>query len=361
MILTNISPARRKEIKNAVYKTLCNYPVPFIPLKIKSLVRSFSNIRLIPYSKHINRMNLSYSQLICFANTLDAYTDYYADKNLYIIYYNDMDKSITLSNRYRWNIAHELGHIMLKHQKTHNKTRIFRNELSNPEYDKLEAEADYFAQLLLVPHVVLYAFKVTTEKQLKDLCQISGPAAKNRFRDYKQWIKQINGNDDYDKPLFHYYYNFIYKKHCLTCGASVIQSIGKYCPICGNNTLQWGDGKMKYTTKIVLDQNSKAIRCPVCDNEEISPNGNYCHICGTYLVNQCTNTGDDYDSCGQLAAANARYCIHCGAPTTFFKAHLLKAWNHQNSFSCEDIPDDILDIPDDVDAGFPEDEGLPFN
>ena len=118
---------------------------------------------------------------------------------------------------------------------------------------------------------------------------------------------------------------------------------------------------MKYTTKIVLNQNSKAIRCPVCGNEEISPDGNYCHICGTYLVNQCTNIGDHYDSCGQLAAANARYCIHCGAPTTFFKAHLLKAWNQQYSFSCEDIPDDILDIPDDVDTGFPEDEGLPFN
>ena len=39
---------------------------------------------------------------------------------------------------------------------------------------------------------------------------------------------------------------------------------------------------MKYTTKIVLDQNSKAVRCPVCDNEEISPVGNYCHICGTF-------------------------------------------------------------------------------
>ena len=127
MIQTNISPARRKEIKKAVYETLCNYPVPFVPLKIKSLVRSFSNIRLIPYSKHMKIMGLTYSQMIRFANTMDACTDYYAESDLYIVYYNDIEKSITLSNRYRWNIAHELGHIILKHQKTHNLIRNMTN------------------------------------------------------------------------------------------------------------------------------------------------------------------------------------------------------------------------------------------
>lgn len=114
---------------------------------------------------------------------------------------------------------------------------------------------------------------------------------------------------------------------------------------------------MKYTTKIVLDQNSKAVRCPVCDNEEISPNGNYCHICGTYLVNQCTR----YDHCGQLAAANARYCICCGAPTTFFQNNLLKAWTQENFNGFENIPDDAMDTPDDDKAFLYEDDALPFN
>ncbi len=357
MIQTNISPARRKEIKKAVYETLCNYPVPFIPLKIKSLVRSFPNIRLISYSKHMKHMGLTYSQMIRFANTMDACTDYYAESDIYIVYYNDIEKSITLSNRYRWNIAHELGHIILQHQKAHNKTRIFRSELSDPEYDELEAEADYFAQLILVPHVVLYAFKITTAKQLKELCQISNPAAIRRFHAYQQWEKHINGNDIYDRPLFHYYYNFIYKKHCRTCDAYMVQGKGNYCPICGNKTLQWGDGKMKYTPKIVLDQNSKAVRCPVCDNEEISPVGNYCHICGTFLVNQCTNT----NFCGELAAANARYCIHCGSETTFFQNNLLDAWNQPSSTNFMDIPDDILDLPNSTQNIFDEDEDLPFN
>ncbi|MEI3187970.1 MAG: ImmA/IrrE family metallo-endopeptidase [Lachnospiraceae bacterium] len=361
MIPINITSARRKEIKEAVYKTLCNYPVPFIPLKVKSLVRSFSNIRLISYSKQMERMHISYNKMIDFANSMDACTDYYADNNFYIIYYNDIENSITLSNRYRWNIAHELGHIMLEHQKTHQKTRIFRSELSTPEYNELEAEADYFAQLILVPHVVLYALKISTERQLREFCQISGPAALRRFRDYKQWITQMNKDDPYDKPIFYYYYNFIYKKYCCTCYACVIQSTGKYCPICGNKTLLRGDGKMKYTAKISLDKNSKAIRCPICDNEEISPDGDFCHICGTYLVNRCTNISDDYDSCGHLATANARYCIYCGAPTTFLKNNILQAWDQAFSSPFNTLPNNFMNTFDDIEANFHESDGLPFD
>ncbi len=353
MIQTNINPIRRNEIKQIVYKTLCNYQPPCIPVKIKSLVRSFPQIRLIAYSKHMHKMNISYKQMLCLAGTMDAYTDYYAHEDLYIIYYNDIEKSITLSNRYRWDIAHELGHIMLSHHKLYSKTRIFRNKLSKQEYDVLEAEADYFAQLILVPHVVLYAFKIRTATQLKDLCQISGPAATRRFYAYRQWKNNIDGSDAYDRPLFHYYYNFIYKKNCHICGAHFIQCTGKYCPICGNKSLKWGDGEMKYITKINLNENGKAIKCPVCENEEVSQDGKYCHICGTYLINHCTNEPDSYEGCGRLASGNARYCIYCGAETTFLKNGILKPWNLSDDKNMpSNLDDDILPTID---------EELPFN
>lgn len=354
MIQININPGRRQEIKKIVYETLCNYSVPFIPLKIKSLVRSFSNIRLIPYSKQMKRMNLSYSQMIRFANTMDACTDYYVDNDLYIIYYNDIEKSITLSNRYRWNIAHELGHIMLKHQKTHIKTRIFRNELSNSEYNEVEAEADYFAQLILVPHVVLYAFKISSELQLKEFCQISGPAAFHRFQDYKQWAKQINGTDNYDKPLFYYYYNFIYKKHCQTCDSYVIQKSGKYCPICGQKTLKWGDGDIMKYPLLETYENGKLKECPNCHNEETSIDGEFCQICGKSLINTCTNS-----DCGfSPLPSNARYCPLCGCHSSFYKSKLLKDWNYKEppSLNFEDM---LKTIPDAIEDEI--DEELPFN
>ena len=142
MTQTNIPLERRQEIKQAVYNTLQNYQQSNIPVKIKAITRSFPNIRLVSYSKHMKKENLSYDAMIDFTGTKDACTDYYAMVNFYIIYYNDIDRNITTSNRYRWNIAHELGHIMLNHHITHKKTRIFRNELSNSEYNELEEEAD---------------------------------------------------------------------------------------------------------------------------------------------------------------------------------------------------------------------------
>lgn len=170
---------------------------------------------------------MTYKEMIDFCGTSDSCADYYADFDKYIIYYNDIDfANVVNSNRYRWNIAHELGHILLDHHKSTDKTRIYRCSLSDKEYDYFEAEADYFAQLILVPHVVLYAFKIQNAGQIKRLCKISNPAAGRRFHAYNNWIKNINRNDPYDKPLFHLYYNYIYKKSCTTCKAHLIQAKG---------------------------------------------------------------------------------------------------------------------------------------
>lgn len=325
-----IDPHRREEIKSVVLSVLQHFHHASLPVKIKAICKSYPNIRLIPFSVHMKRHNLSYEEMKEYCGTSDSCADYYAKYNKYIIYYNDVDiVRFVNSNRYRWNIAHELGHILLSHHKINDKTRIYRSSLSDAEYDYFEAEADYFAQLILVPHAVLYAFKIQNEHQLKTICKISNPAAKRRFRAYQQWIWHINGHDPYDRPLFQCYYKYIYQKRCTTCNAYVIQPKGKFCPICGNKTLQWGETEMKYPVKIKVNGHSKALRCPVCDNEEISIEGTHCPICGTDLVNQCTNIDSYGNGCGALAAGNARYCIYCGSETTFLYHGLLKPWTEE--------------------------------
>lgn len=237
MTQTNIPIERRQEIKQAVYNTLRNYKQSYIPVKIKAIARSFSNIRLVQYSKHMKIMSLSYDEMMEFTGTKDACTDYYADERFYIIYYNDIDRNITTSNRYRWNIAHELGHIMLEHHITHEKTRIFRNELSNNEYDELEEEADYFASLILVPHAALLGFQIKNANYIKVMCKISEPAAKRRYYEFVEWKSHVNAQDEYDNRIFHLYYNFIYKRKCKNCGTGLIQRYGKHCPICGKKNI----------------------------------------------------------------------------------------------------------------------------
>jgi Zn-dependent peptidase ImmA (M78 family) len=145
--LTNV------QIKEKVIKVLKHYQSTIdkkisFPIPIKAIAKSFKNIRVIPYSIHMREYNISYKNMILQCETDDAYTDYDFHKDLYIIYYNDIDVTKTKSNRYRWNIAHELGHIVLDHNLNSENTKLFRNKLDDYEYTILEKEADSFASYL---------------------------------------------------------------------------------------------------------------------------------------------------------------------------------------------------------------------
>lgn len=344
--MIQIEKKRRDEIKKVVLAALMHTPsFCELPVKIKQISRSFANIRLITYSKQMNLLNMSYNNVLQYLQSSDACTDYYPETDMYYIYYNNLDKNINTSFRFRWNIAHELGHVLLKHHIAYDKTRIFRSSLSDSEYDYLEAEADYFAQLILVPHSPLYAFKIASQNNIKYLCHISRPAAYKRFIAYQQWKKNINPDDSYDRYIFFLYYNYLFKKKCTCCGAMLVQEKGAYCPICGNKTLQWGDGIMKYP-KIEAYDSGKIKKCPVCDNEETDIEGNYCQICKTYLVNMCTN-----EKCKNITPlpTNARYCPICGGRSEFLNSEILKAWDFPLERGFFNIPDGV------------EDEGLPFN
>lgn len=343
MNLIEIPKNRRDEIKQTVINALINGNSYNLPVKIKYIVKSYKNIRLISFSKHIKKFNLTYDKMIKLIQSEDSCTDYHAIEKKYIIFYNDINKNIIQSNRYRWNIAHELGHILLKHHINGNKTRIFRSKLTELEYNKLEAEADYFAQLILVPHMPLYEFKITNNKDIMTLCKISKPASFRRFKEYLQWKKHKDKTDFFDIELFYLYYNFIFKKKCNNCNAALVQKY-KICPICGQKSLKWGDGKMIYP-KLKTYENNKLYKCPICNNEETNLKGDYCQICGMHLINYCS----ELVKCGEMLPTNARYCPVCGAKSSFFKNNILKSWDN-------DVENTFMSIPYGV-----EEEGLPFN
>lgn len=325
---------RRLQIKQTVLNALKHSQSQVLPVPIKKITKSYKNIRLIPYSKHMKVCNLTYEEICSFAETMDACTDYIPRIGKYLIYYNDVDKIILDSNRYRWNIAHELGHILLNHHKENDKTRIFRNQLSTKEYNQLEEEADYFASLILVPYAPLTRFIVRDIQTMQSYFKISKAAAGRRLYDFNMWKRHLNPSDSYDNAIFNHYRSFIFKRKCLTCGAALIQSKGNYCPICGQKTLKWGDGNMIYKETIRLDLSGKAIRCPVCDNEQIISDGEYCHICGTYLINKCDNRHRTYNQnfCGKILPPNARYCPYCGNKSTFFNDKVLKSWEEEEEY-----------------------------
>lgn len=332
-----INPIRRQEIKNTVLSALNHASVASLPVNIKAICKSYINIRLIPFSLQMKKRNLTYKEMVDYCETSDACADYYQKFGCYIIYYNDIDKTkLIYSNRYRWSIAHELGHILLNHHKTACKIRLVRQSLSRAEYNYFEKEADYFAQLLLVPHAALYALNVKNAFLIKHLCQISEPAAHKRFREYNEWMRNISKSNKYDRSIYYFYRDFIWKRHCKTCDAHLIQPKGKYCMICGQKTLEWGEGKMKYPKLDVYEGefNGKLKVCPICNNEETNIDGEYCQICGTCLVNYCSNI-----ACRKpvILPSNARYCPECGKESEFFISGILKKWNVSEETSEDEV------------------------
>lgn len=327
----------RKNIKNKVLLCLKTYPHKdkiCLPLPIKSFVKTMSNCKLIKYSTHMKKFNFTYEEMLKYAGTVDAFTDYDASSNLYLVYYNDIDVFINESNRYRWNIAHELGHIALNHHRDNNKTRIFRNELSKSEYKGLEDEADMFASYILSPYAPLYCLKIYSSESLKTTCKISKAAATIRFGEYKKWIQNSSVTEPYDFALCRI---FIKRVTCPKCGSSYIPQKQRFCLICGNDKLIYkGEYGMAQYNKIDLNERGKAKICPNCQNEDTDIDGEWCQICGKQLVNKCKqqiqvsfNEWLEESPCCENAKTlqgNARYCPYCGSKTTFLENGLLKKW-----------------------------------
>jgi len=348
-----ISKNRRKEIKAMVLGVLNACETLTLPINIKNIVKTFHNIRLIPYSKHMKKFNLSYGEMLEFSESTDGCTDYSAKRDLYIIYYNDVDSSLINSNRYRWTIAHELGHIMLDHHKISDRSKIYRNSLDYNEYRDLEREADYFAALILVPHIVLFHRKkpVTNKWDLAKICLISQYASTNRFNDYRKWQKNRNPHSGYDQELLDLFCKYMYKVECPNCLNQMYYYKISHCIYCGETNLKWiGDGKMIYD-KFAFTE------CPHCKNEDINEDDNFCIICKENLQNYCTNNDCKNYFLSIPLPKNARYCPHCGAETTFFQKRFLQAWDYEpedaefaellSQYFPDDDSNTALDVKDD--------------
>ena len=354
----------KAEIKKAVLNTLraCGKPLG-LPVPIKSIVKSaFPNVRLIPFSTQMKRRKISYEEMLTFAGTSDACTDYCADSDLYIIYYNDVKKSKITSNRYLWNIAHELGHVALGHHKKHTESRIFRNEISNELYSEIEAEANMFAAYILVPHIVISCVTDKKHIDIKTLCKVSEAASGIRNEEMQAWGRR-NQAEQYDFELLGFFSYYAEKhayskasktwlnKHraCPRCFAIIEHRMMSHCQICGQRLTGHYEMEkhiMSYS-KIILDDQDRALECPVCHNTDLAPHGNFCVICGSSLVNLCSVGIDPppYDSaCHNFEPlpGNARYCPYCGAKSTFLERGILFPWDYNEG---NDYDEDSGELP----------------
>ena len=347
----DLGSKRRNEIKLAVLDVLEQYSNVKLPVPIKKVVK-FLGYRLVPYSTFSQKHNLTYQETVSYFGTDDACSDYEKNTDVYVIYFNDMDKTKIENNRVRWNIAHELGHIVLGHHKGE-KTRLFRNSLNSAEYNRFEEEADAFASYILVPYVILKYQDIKKPEDIARICRISKSAAKYRFLDFRKWKFYIDINisqiEKYDIKIFRLYNSSQANQNnifCTRCGNLTGYKSIKYCYICGNKKKVYKkEGKMMIYDGIELDNNKRVKICPICQNEELGTEDIFCKICGTKLYNECTQAMDPdlpfENTCqqGGKLDGNARFCPYCGSYSLFLQNGILRKWEDSSYLSTdEEIP-----------------------
>ena len=94
---------------------------------------------------------------------------------------------------------------------------------------------------------------------------------------------------------------------------------------------------------IELDEEDRALECPVCHNTELYSKGQFCIICGNSLVNLCSEAQESYSSSCQNTEplpGNARYCPFCGSESTFLQRGILLHWD-----GTSEDPDDDVELP----------------
>lgn len=327
MNILTIDMKRIGEIKKLVSDIYIKNKIVEFPVDILSIIKTYSRIRVSKYSDLMYKNGLSVEEVYNYLNTEEAVTDYDADKNRYLIRYNDIN-DYKSDQRLRWTLAHELGHILIGHL-FDSRTSVNNSSLPDEEYKLYESEANYFAATLLANPILLNKYRINSENDLAELCDISLSAAKNRYRNYlkyEKYSKLTRSEKELDEFLNNSFRGIVKKRICHMCGNKP-NADDSFCSICGNNIFVLGDDEMIYKS-IDLNELHKAAICPVCGNEETNITGDYCQICGSYIRNKCTNCNLDLEG-------NARYCTNCGSQSTFYTKNLLTDWQTEYNDSNE--------------------------
>lgn len=147
-------------VRDLAWQVLLDTNVKELPVNLEHIAKHY-NCLLAPYQ---NNMEL-FTALQDWDNlrTNEAFSCNISNYN--IIGYNNNYPTV----RKRFSIAHELGHLILKHNAT------------NLDTDELETEAHAFATRILMPAGVLNALNVKSPAEISQLCNTSLQASTKRF------------------------------------------------------------------------------------------------------------------------------------------------------------------------------------
>ena len=149
-----------QNVRDASWHCLLETRITSMPVSVTQIAKHFG-IRILKNSVY-NKLKAGQSAI-----------SFQIENGEWLIIYDD-SASI---GRKRFDIAHELGHILLGHplREGEQHTRVF-----NKDRPEVEREADMFAARILSPACVLWALDLHTPEEIAECCQISYTAAQVR-------------------------------------------------------------------------------------------------------------------------------------------------------------------------------------
>lgn len=169
---------RKNYVKYELIKFLKSYPGKlYFPIDILQLLKCINKCKVYTYQNFAQKYNLSIEQIKIQCQSNDGCTLYNKIIGAYIVLYND-DLTCTNKSRILWTLAHETGHIILKHHLVQN---------YDNDYKIFESEADYFAANLLTPFAVFEKYNIDSICKIQQCFGISRQAAEYRWEQYQYW------------------------------------------------------------------------------------------------------------------------------------------------------------------------------
>lgn len=159
------------------------------PLNINQVLQIIPDCKYMSYQKFAEINNCSINDVINLCESKSGCTHYDISQNRYLILCNQSTSENNTIGRQRWTCCHEIGHIVCKHLVVSAHTKLAENNLTlniNPEY---EAEADYFAAMLLAPFPLFKLLNIHTPDDIKKIFGLSNEASQYRYKQYTKWIQ----------------------------------------------------------------------------------------------------------------------------------------------------------------------------
>ncbi len=329
-----------RAIKKAI-ETLSDAGVKFFPLDLNVIHERYSNMYEIrTYADFMEETGISRQDCINFFKSKDGATQSNGTTKC-TIYYNELE---TNSQRLRFTLAHEIGHVMLDH--------VFDyDECTEEEQNLLEKEANCFAGNLLCPACfVLQIFKehgiekqefdstnncyrwyvpeekitigrriesrYSPEELLQINFDISHDAAAARLN-----LLAIDIKNSYDTRLGISYIPILdarltAKWRCTHCQTEKLPG-ALYCSGCGRKAIfqYCTEPAIEYRHRIASTKGMYDI-CPVCGNMVFSHEALFCMVCGSPRQNYCASNKNHQNH------PQAKFCKQCGNETVYSRLNL---------------------------------------